>query len=145
MTLTEGRMAIITGGAPGIGRATSRMLAEHGARAAVVDISSISGKVGSVGQADCSAAEAGMIGLSKATAKELAHRGVRVDAVPPGLIRTPMAQALRRDVSDQKTAEIPMGDAGVPEEVAKLVPFLAGDLSGYFTGTVLEVTGGRFT
>jgi 3-oxoacyl-[acyl-carrier protein] reductase len=242
MTLLEGRNAIVTGGAQGIGRATSLLLAEHGARVvvadldlpaaqavvdelphggaavrcdvrdpddaraaveacqelgsvdvlvnnagitrdatlrkltmadwdavldvhlkgaflmsqaaaavmreqgsgAIVNISSISGKVGMIGQANYSAAKAGMVGLTKATAKELAHRGVRVNAVQPGLIRTAMTEALRKDVWDQKMSEIPMGRAGEPEEVAKVVLFLASDLSSYLTGTVLEVTGGRF-
>jgi 3-oxoacyl-[acyl-carrier protein] reductase len=110
----------------------------------IVNISSLSGKVGMIGQANYSAAKAGMIGLTKATAKELAYRGVRVNAVQPGLIRTAMTEALRQDVWDQKMSEIPMGRAGEPEEVAKVVLFYASDLSSYLTGTVLEVTGGRF-
>lgn len=111
---------------------------------AIVNISSISGKVGMVGQSNYSAAKAGLVGLTKATAKELAHLGIRVNAVQPGLIRTAMTEALREDIWQQKLNEIPMGRAGEPEEIAKVVLFLASDLSSYMTGTVLEVTGGRF-
>lgn len=111
---------------------------------AIVNISSISGKVGMVGQSNYSAAKAGLIGLTKANAKELAHVGIRVNAVQPGLIRTAMTEALREDIWQQKLNEIPMGRAGEPEEIAKVVLFLASDLSSYMTGTVLEVTGGRF-
>lgn len=113
-------------------------------RGAIVNISSISGKVGMVGQSNYSAAKAGIVGLTKAAAKELAHHGVRVNAIQPGLIRTAMTTALREDVWEQKMSEIPMKRAGEPEEVAKATLFLATDLSSYMTGTVLEVTGGRY-
>lgn len=109
----------------------------------IVNISSISGKVGFVGQTNYSAAKAGIMGLTKAAAKELAYLGIRVNAVAPGLIRTAMTEAMRRDVWDKKLAEIPMGRAGEPAEVARSVLFLASDLASYVTGTVLEVTGGR--
>lgn len=124
-------------------QAAAAVMREQGS-GAIVNISSISGKVGMVGQSNYSAAKAGMVGLTKATAKELAHLGVRVNAVQPGLIRTAMTEALRQDVWEQKMSEIPMRRAGEPEEVAKAVLFLASDLSSYLTGTVLEVTGGRF-
>jgi 3-oxoacyl-[acyl-carrier protein] reductase len=113
-------------------------------RGSIVNISSISGKVGMVGQTNYSAAKAGIIGLTKAAAKELAHRGVRVNAIQPGLIRTAMTAALREDIWEQKMAEIPMGRAGEPAEVANVALFLASDLSSYMTGAVLEVTGGRY-
>ena len=109
----------------------------------IVNISSLSGKVGMVGQTNYSAAKAGIVGLSKAAAKEVAHAGVRVNAVQPGLIRTAMTEAMPQKVWDQKMAEIPMGRAGEPDEVAKVVLFYASDLSSYMTGTVSEVTGGR--
>jgi len=112
-------------------------------RGTIVNISSISGKVGMVGQTNYSAAKAGIIGLTKAAAKELAHHGVRVNAVQPGLIRTAMTEAMPQQAWDDKMAEIPMGRAGEPEEVAKVVLFYASDLSSYMTGTVAEVTGGR--
>jgi 3-oxoacyl-[acyl-carrier protein] reductase len=111
---------------------------------AIVNISSISGKVGMVGQTNYSAAKAGIVGLTKAAAKELAYLNVRVNAVQPGIIKTAMTEALRPDVWEKKLAEVPMGRAGEPSEVANVVLFLASDLSSYMTGTVLEVTGGRF-
>ncbi|MET7462688.1 3-oxoacyl-ACP reductase FabG [Nonomuraea sp. NPDC005501] len=111
---------------------------------AIVNISSLSGKVGMVGQTNYSAAKAGIVGLSKAAAKELAHHGVRVNVIQPGLIRSAMTEAMPRKAWDQKMAEIPMGRAGEVGEVATVALFLASDLSSYMTGTVLEVTGGRF-
>ncbi len=113
-------------------------------RGAIVNISSISGKVGMIGQTNYSAAKAGIVGLTKAAAKELAYHNVRVNAVQPGIIKTAMTEALRADVWEKKLLEVPMGRAGEPSEVASVVLFLASDLSSYMTGTVLEVTGGRF-
>ncbi|MGB5149198.1 MAG: 3-oxoacyl-ACP reductase FabG [Mycobacterium sp.] len=110
---------------------------------AIVNISSISGKVGLIGQTNYSAAKAGIVGLTKAAAKEVAHLGVRVNAIQPGLIRSAMTEAMPQRIWDQKLAEIPMGRAGRASEVASVALFLASDLSSYMTGTVLEVTGGR--
>jgi 3-oxoacyl-[acyl-carrier protein] reductase len=110
----------------------------------IVNISSLSGKVGMVGQTNYSAAKAGIVGLSKAAAKEMAHHGVRVNAIQPGLVRTAMTEAMPAKAWEQKIAEIPMGRAGEVQEVASVALFLASDLSSYMTGTVLEVTGGRF-
>jgi 3-oxoacyl-[acyl-carrier protein] reductase len=112
-------------------------------RGSIINMSSISGKVGNVGQTNYSAAKAGLIGLTKASAKELAHLGVRVNAIQPGIIRTAMTEAMRPDIWEQKLAEIPMGRAGEVADVANVALFLASELSGYMTGTVLEVTGGR--
>jgi 3-oxoacyl-[acyl-carrier protein] reductase len=111
---------------------------------AIVNMSSISGKTGAVGQTNYSAAKAGIVGLTKAAAKELAHHGVRVNAIQPGLIRTAMTAALPQKAWDQKMSEIPMQRAGEVSEIASVALFLASDLSSYMTGTVLEVTGGRF-
>lgn len=111
---------------------------------AIVNISSLSGKVGMVGQTNYSAAKAGIVGMSKAAAKEMAHHGVRVNAIQPGLIRSAMTEAMPQKAWDQKMVEIPMQRAGEAEEVANVALFLASDLSSYMTGTVLEVTGGRF-
>ena len=113
-------------------------------RGAIVNMSSLSGKVGMVGQTNYSAAKAGIVGMTKAAAKELAHVGVRVNAIAPGLIRSAMTEAMPQRIWDQKVAEVPMGRAGEPEEVAKVALFLASNLSSYMTGTVMEVTGGRF-
>jgi 3-oxoacyl-[acyl-carrier protein] reductase len=112
-------------------------------RGAIVNISSISGKVGMFGQTNYSAAKAGMVGLTKACAKELARDGIRVNAIQPGLIRTPMTEAVPDDVYAAKLAEIPLGRAGEPSEIGSVVLFLASDLSSYVTGIVVEVAGGR--
>ncbi|BBY64729.1 3-oxoacyl-ACP reductase FabG [Mycolicibacterium helvum] len=112
-------------------------------RGAIVNMSSISGKVGMIGQTNYSAAKAGIVGITKAASKELAHLGVRVNAIQPGLIRSAMTEAMPQRIWDSKVAEVPMGRAGEPSEVAKVALFLASDLSSYMTGTVLEVTGGR--
>ena len=90
-----------------------------------------------------SAAKAGIVGLTKAAAKELAHLGVRVNAIQPGLIRSAMTEAMPQRIWDAKLAEVPMGRAGEPSEVATVAVFLASDMSSYMTGAVLEVTGGR--
>lgn len=113
-------------------------------RGAIVNISSLSGKVGLVGQTNYSAAKAGIVGMTKAAAKEMAHHGVRINAIQPGLIRSAMTEALPSDIWEAKLAEIPLGRAGEPSEIASVALFLASDLSSFMTGTVLEVTGGRF-
>lgn len=112
-------------------------------RGAIVNMSSISGKVGMIGQTNYSAAKAGIVGMTKAASKELAHLGVRVNAIQPGLIRSAMTEAMPQRIWDSKVAEVPMGRAGEPSEVANVALFLASDMSSYMTGTVLEVTGGR--
>ncbi len=113
-------------------------------RGAIINMSSLSGKVGLVGQTNYSAAKAGIVGMTKAAAKELAHLGVRVNAIAPGLIRSAMTEAMPQRIWDEKVAEVPMGRAGEPAEIASVALFLASDLSSYMTGTVLDVTGGRF-
>lgn len=124
-------------------RQAASIMREHGG-GAIVNISSISGKVGNFGQTNYSAAKAGIIGLTKASAKELARFGIRVNAVQPGLVRTAMTEAMPQSVWKEKIAEIPMGRVGEPAEVAEVVLFLASDQSSYMTGAVLEVTGGRY-
>ncbi|MFT3901372.1 MAG: 3-oxoacyl-ACP reductase FabG [Gordonia sp. (in: high G+C Gram-positive bacteria)] len=111
---------------------------------AIVNMSSISGKVGNFGQTNYAAAKAGIVAMSKAAAKEVAAKGVRINAIQPGLIRTAMTEAMPQAAWDSKMTEIPMGRAGEPDEIAKVALFLASDLSSYMTGTVLEVTGGRY-
>jgi 3-oxoacyl-[acyl-carrier protein] reductase len=123
-------------------RAAAAVMRERG-RGSIINMSSISGKVGMAGQTNYSAAKAGVVGLSKAAAKELAHLNIRVNVVQPGLINSPLTKSLREDVWKQKLSEVPMGRVGEPEDVAGAVLFLASDLSAYVTGTVLEVTGGR--
>lgn len=110
----------------------------------IINISSLSGKSGNPGQTNYSAAKAGIVGLTKAAAKELAHHNVRVNAVQPGLIRTPMTAAMAPEIFAEREAAVPMRRAGEPAEVAGAVVFLASELSSYVTGTVLEVGGGRY-
>lgn len=109
----------------------------------IINMSSLSGKSGNAGQTNYSAAKAGIVGLTKAAAKELAHKNIRVNAVQPGLIRTPMTAGMRQDVFAAREADIPMKRAGEPHEVAGAVLFLASELSSYITGATLEVGGGR--
>ena len=123
-------------------RAAAAVMRAQGS-GAIINMSSISGKVGLIGQTNYSAAKAGIVGLTKAAAKELAHLGVRVNAIQPGLIRSAMTEAMPQRIWDAKLAEVPMGRAGEPSEVASVALFLASGLSSYMTGTVLEVTGGR--
>lgn len=123
-------------------RAASAVMREANG-GSIVNISSMSGKVGNPGQTNYSAAKAGIVGMTKAAAKELAHHGVRVNAIQPGLIKTPMTAAMSAEAFAATEATIPMRRAGEPSEVANVVAFLASDLSSYMTGTVLEVAGGR--
>ena len=110
----------------------------------IINISSLSGKSGNPGQTNYSAAKAGLIGLTKAAAKEVAHHNVRVNAIAPGLIRTAMTQAMAPELFAAREADIPMKRAGEPREVAGAAVFLGSDLASYITGAVIEVGGGRF-
>jgi 3-oxoacyl-[acyl-carrier protein] reductase len=109
----------------------------------IINMSSLSGKSGNPGQTNYSAAKAGIVGLTKAAAKEVAHHNVRVNAIQPGLIRTAMTAAMPPEVFAEREAAVPMKRAGEPAEVAGAVVFLASDLSSYVTGAVIEVGGGR--
>lgn len=123
-------------------RAASAVMREQKS-GSIINISSLSGKSGNPGQTNYSAAKAGIVGLTKAAAKEVAHHNVRVNAIQPGLIRTAMTAAMPPDVFAEREAAIPMKRAGEPAEVAGAVVFLASDLSSYVTGAVIEVGGGR--
>jgi 3-oxoacyl-[acyl-carrier protein] reductase len=123
-------------------RAVSALFRGQGS-GAIVNMSSLSGKIGNPGQTNYSAAKAGLIGLTKAAAKELGPSGVRVNAVQPGLVRTDMTLSMKPEIFAAKEAEVPMGRAGEPAEVANAVVFLASPLASYVNGAVLEVTGGR--
>ncbi|UGQ11940.1 3-oxoacyl-ACP reductase FabG [Yinghuangia sp. ASG 101] len=123
-------------------RAASLVMREQG-RGTIVNISSLSGKIGNPGQTNYGAAKAGVVGMTKAAAKELGHLGIRVNAVQPGLIRTAMTEAMPPHVWQAKEREVPLGRAGEPVEVANAVLFLASDLASYITGTVVEISGGR--
>ena len=109
----------------------------------IINMSSLSGKIGNPGQTNYSAAKAALIGLTKASAKELGPSGVRVNAIQPGLIRTAMTLAMKPEIFAAKEAEVPLGRAGLPEEVAGAAVFLASPLASYVNGAVLEVSGGR--
>jgi 3-oxoacyl-[acyl-carrier protein] reductase len=110
----------------------------------IVNISSLGGKVGTIGQANYSASKAGLVGLTKSNAKEFARYGIRVNAIQPGLIDTPMTQALRPDIYQQKLAEVPLRRAGTPDEIGLGCVFLTSDMSSYITGIVIEIGGGRY-
>ena len=124
-------------------KAAAEAMRAAGNGGAIINMSSISGKAGMFGQSNYSAAKAGIVGLSKATAKELARDRIRVNAIQPGLIATDMTRAMPEHAWESKMKEIPMGRAGEPSEIASVALFLASELSSYMTGTVLEVTGGR--
>ncbi|MFZ2963511.1 MAG: 3-oxoacyl-ACP reductase FabG [Rhodoglobus sp.] len=124
-------------------RAASSVMRDQDSGGSIINMSSISGKVGFVGQTNYSAAKAGIVGLTKAAAKEVGFAGVRINAIQPGLIRTPMTAGMREDILGARLAEIPLSRMGEPEEIAQVALFLASDMSSYVTGTVIEVTGGR--
>jgi 3-oxoacyl-[acyl-carrier protein] reductase len=110
----------------------------------IVNIASIAGIAGFHGQANYAAAKAGVIALTKVMSKELARRGITVNAVAPGVIRTPMLDGLKAEVLAEYEKQIPVGRVGRPEDVANAVLFLASDESGYITGQTLPITGGWF-
>jgi 3-oxoacyl-[acyl-carrier protein] reductase len=121
----------------------SLQMREQGTGGSVINISSMSGKVGNPGQTNYSAAKAGLIGLTKAAAKEGARHRIRVNAIQPGFIRTAMTDHMPQDVLSERIAEIPLGRIGEPLDVANTALFLASDLSSYLTGITIEVSGGR--
>lgn len=112
---------------------------------AIVNVASIIGRIGNAGQANYAASKAGVIALTKSTAKELASRNVRANAVAPGFIRTKMTDALTPEVQQKMMDAIPLKRFGSPDDVANVIVFLAGDLSGYVTGQVITICGGMVT
>ena len=110
----------------------------------IVNITSVVGQMGNAGQINYSAAKAGLIGMTKSAAKELAGRGVTVNAVAPGFIETDMTLALSEDIRAQYLDHIPLKRFGAAEDVAEAVAFLASDKAGYITGQVLAVNGGMY-
>ena len=108
----------------------------------IINITSVSGQAGQMGQANYSSAKAGLIGLTKATARELASRGITVNAVAPGFVLTELTQDLPEALQAEITARTPLGRFGTTEEIADAVAFLVSDEAGYITGHVLAVDGG---
>lgn len=119
---------------------TRQMLKQRAGR--IINISSVSGVLGNAGQANYSASKAGVIGLTKSVARELASRGITVNAVAPGFIETKMTEVLADDVKEAATKQVPLGRFGKPEEIADTVAFLASDKAAYITGQVISVDGG---
>jgi 3-oxoacyl-[acyl-carrier protein] reductase len=119
---------------------TRPMLKARGGR--IINITSVSGQAGQTGQANYSAAKAGLIGLTKATARELASRGITANAVAPGFVLTELTQDLPDELKQEITSRTPLGRFGTTEEIANAVAFLASDEAAYITGQVLAVDGG---
>ena len=120
--------------------AARQMLRQRGGR--IINLSSVSGILGNAGQANYSASKAGVIGLTKSAARELASRGITVNAVAPGFIETEMTAVLPEKVRESAVAQIPMGAFGTAEDVAETVAFLASDSARYITGQTIHVDGG---
>ncbi len=118
------------------------MMRQKGGR--IINITSTAGAMGNAGQANYSAAKAGLIGLTKSAARELAHWGILVNAVAPGLIDTDMAAAIPPDAREALLAQVPLKRIGIAREVADVVRFLARDGASYVTGQVIHVNGGLY-
>jgi 3-oxoacyl-[acyl-carrier protein] reductase len=125
-------------------RAASKLMVRQKSGGRVINIASTAGAMGNAGQANYSAAKAGLIGLTKAAARELAHWGILVNAVAPGLIETDMAAALPAEAKEALLAQVPLKRIGTAREVAEMVGFLAGDGAAYVTGQVFHVNGGLY-
>ncbi|MBM7603355.1 3-oxoacyl-[acyl-carrier protein] reductase [Metabacillus crassostreae] len=121
---------------------TRQMMKQRNGR--IINITSIVGVSGNPGQANYVAAKAGVIGLTKTTAKELASRNITVNAVAPGFISTDMTDELSEEVKSEMLKQIPLAQLGEPSDIANLVTFLASDKSKYITGQTMHVNGGMF-
>jgi 3-oxoacyl-[acyl-carrier protein] reductase len=110
----------------------------------IVNMASVVGRAGQAGQVNYAASKAGLIGLTRSLAREVASRGITVNAVAPGFIETPMTAVLTEQQSALMLAQIPLGRRGTAEDIAQAVKFLASDAASYITGHVLDVNGGMF-
>jgi 3-oxoacyl-[acyl-carrier protein] reductase len=110
----------------------------------IVNIASVSGQIGNIGQANYAASKAGIMGFTKTVAREIAARGITVNAVAPGFIDTDMTAGLPEKVKQKFIEQIPLGRMGTPEDVAEAVYWLCSDAAGYLTGQVLHVNGGMY-
>ncbi len=119
------------------------MLKQRGGR--IITISSVVGQMGNAGQVNYAASKAGLIGMAKALAREVASRGITVNVVAPGMIDTDMTRALTGATSETWAQQIPLGRLGTPDDVANTVCFLASDEAAYITGQVIAVNGGMYT
>lgn len=120
--------------------ASRQMMKQRSGR--IINLSSVSGVLGNAGQANYCASKAGVIGLTKSAARELASRGITVNAIAPGFIHTEMTQVLPEKVKEASIAQIPLGTFGEPEDIAEAAAFLASEKARYITGQVLCVDGG---
>jgi 3-oxoacyl-[acyl-carrier protein] reductase len=125
-------------------RAATKLMIRRKSGGRVINIASTSGTMGNAGQANYSAAKAGLIGFTKAAARELAHWSILVNAVAPGLIETDMTAAISPEAREGLLAQVPLRRIGTPREVAEVVRFLAGDAAAYITGQVFHVNGGLY-
>lgn len=118
------------------------MVSQRVTNGSIVNLASISGKMGNLGQVNYAASKAGVEGLTRTCARELARFGVRCNAILPGFIKTPMTDAVPEKVLEQVKKQIPLGRFGQPSDIADVVTFLASDRSSYITGASIEVAGG---
>lgn len=120
--------------------ASRQMLKQRAGR--IINITSVSGILGNAGQANYAASKAGIIGLTKTMARELASRGITVNGVAPGFVDTDMTRKLPDSVKETATAQIPLGHFGKPEDIANMVAYLASEKAAYITGQIIRVDGG---
>jgi 3-oxoacyl-[acyl-carrier protein] reductase len=125
-------------------RAVTKALVRQKSGGRIINIASTAGAMGNAGQVNYSAAKAGLIGFTKASARELAHWSILVNAVAPGLIETDMAAAISAEAREALLAQVPLKRMGTAREVAEMVGFLAGDGAAYITGQVFHVNGGLY-